>query len=56
MLVYGKYQSYARGTLGIGCMRFKHGGIRMDTVRQIFAFKTFVQLYGLYDKHTLGIP
>jgi hypothetical protein len=40
-------------------MRFKHGGIRMDTARQIFlkyAFKNFVRMYGLYDKHTLGIP
>jgi hypothetical protein len=49
MPAYGKYQSYAGirwytlayawGTLGIGCMHFKHyawirGGIRMDTARQ----------------------
>ena len=45
--------AYARCTLGIGCMRFKHGGIRMDTARQknfLSMLKNFVRMrtYGLY--------
>jgi predicted Fe-S protein YdhL (DUF1289 family) len=54
--------TYARGTLGIGCIRFKHGRVRWHTlaygeaehffkhVQQFCAYRT----YALYDKHTLG--
>jgi hypothetical protein len=50
--------TYARGTLGIGCIRFKHGRIRWHTARQKHFFKHAKKFcaywtYGLYDKHTL---
>jgi hypothetical protein len=57
-------------TIGIGCIRFKHGRIRWHKLayagihgearrdKKIFLsmIKNFVRIrtYGLYDKHTLG--
>ena len=54
---------YARGTLGIGCIRFKHGRIRWHALAYgeaeffLSMLKNFVRIrtYDLYDtKHTLG--
>ncbi|KAG1663034.1 hypothetical protein GQR58_020604 [Nymphon striatum] len=39
--------TYARGTLGISCIRFKHGGIRWHTARQksiLSMFKNVVRI------------
>jgi hypothetical protein len=38
-LIRWKTLTYARGTLGIGCIRFKHGRIRWHTARQKIFFK-----------------
>jgi hypothetical protein len=51
--------TYARGTLGIGYIRFKPGGIRWHTARQTLFFKHVQKFcayrtYALYNKHTLG--
>jgi predicted Fe-S protein YdhL (DUF1289 family) len=55
--------TYASGTLGIGCIRFKHGRVRWhtlaNTARQKIFFKhaqkfCAYRTYALYDKHTLG--
>jgi hypothetical protein len=74
MPAYEKYHSwyaltYAKGTLGIGCIRFKHGRIRrsrsmlknaqkfsIKNVQSLSMLKHFVRIrtYGLYDKPTPG--
>ena len=49
--------TYARDTLGIGCIRFKHAGIRKDRTK-LFSMLTFFRRmspYGVYAKHTLDI-
>ena len=51
--------TYSRGTLGIGCIRFKHGRIRRGPARQKHFFKHAKKFCAysdvwLYDKHTLG--
>jgi hypothetical protein len=53
--------TYARGTLGIGCIRFKHGRIRWHTLAYgdagifLSMVKNLVRIrtYGLYGKHIL---
>jgi predicted Fe-S protein YdhL (DUF1289 family) len=58
--VYGDIRY--RGTLGIGCIRFKHGRIRWHALADgeaeffLSLLKNFVRIrtYDLYDKHTLG--
>jgi predicted Fe-S protein YdhL (DUF1289 family) len=54
--------TYARGTLGMGCIRFKHGRVRWHTLAYGEAENFFkhaqkfckYRTYALYDNHTLG--
>ena len=51
--------TYARGTLHIDCIRFKHGRIRWHTARQKYFYlsilESFVHIwtYDLYARHSL---
>ena len=52
--------TYARGKLGIGCIRFKHAGIRWHTLGPKYIFQHVENVgrmspCGLYAKYTLDL-